>query len=172
MKNTSGKPMFNGLYVDDLLICSNLPSDVATMKKSFHDQFKMTDEGEVTHFLQIEVSRNRSTRTISLSQRQYVVNLLDKYAEHVPFAAGIPMKVGLKLPAEGPATGSSEHQAMASIPYRQVVGQLVYLSRTTWLDISQAVGVICRYLHNPELTSRKILTFLLLLVKILQRILY
>jgi hypothetical protein len=100
------------LYVDDLLICSNVPSDIATMKKSFHDQFKMTDEGEVTHFLQIEVSRNRYTRTISLSQRQYIEDLLDKYAEHVPFAAGIPMKVGLKLPAEGPATGSSEHQAM------------------------------------------------------------
>jgi hypothetical protein len=149
MKVTAGKHTIIGLYVDDLLICSNSGSDLASMKQSLHSKFKMTDEGELTHFLQLEVTRNRSARTLSLSQRHYVEELLDKYKEYVPPAAGIPMKIGLKLPIDGPAPGTAEHQAMSSIPYRQIVGQLVYLSRTTRLDISQAVGVVCRYLHNP-----------------------
>jgi hypothetical protein len=53
---------------------------------------------------------------------------------------------------------------MASIPYRQVVDQLVYLSRTTRLDIAQAVGAVCRYFHNPGQEHwkavRKILAYL------------
>ena len=149
MKVVAGKHTIIGLYVDDLLICSNSGSDLASMKQSLHSKFKMTDEGELTHFLQLEVTRNRTARTLSLSQRHYVEELLDKYEEYVPPAAGIPMKIGLKLSTDGPAPGSAEHQAMALIPYRQIVGQLVYLSRTTRLDISQAVGVVCRYLHNP-----------------------
>jgi hypothetical protein len=139
MKVSSGKHTIIGLYVDDLLICSNSASDLASMKQSLHSKFKMTDEGELTHFLQLEVARNKSARTLSLSQRHYVEELLHKYKEYVPPAAGIPI----------PAPGSAEHQAMALIPYRQIVGQLVYLSRTTRLDISQAVGVVCRYLHSP-----------------------
>ena len=154
MKNTAGKPIIIGLYVDDLLICSNSPGDLASLKKSLHDQFKMTDEGEVTNFLQIEITRNRSARTISLSQRQYVEDLLDKYAEYVPPPSGIPMKTGCKLPAEGPATNSDEQKFMVSIPYRQVVGQLVYLSRTTRLDIAQAVQWGPRRCHAHQKTKK------------------
>jgi hypothetical protein len=149
LKKSASNLVIIALFVDDLLICSDSVQDRTSAKATLLSEFKMTDEGDVQHFLQLEISRNRTARTVTVSQRQYVEELLEKYAEFITFSAGIPMKTGYHLPSEGPAPGSAEQKVMEIIPYRQVVGQLVYLSRTTRLDIAQAVGVVCRFLHNP-----------------------
>ena len=38
---------------------------------------------------------------------------------------------------------------MKSVPYAPAVGSLMYAMVATWADISHAVGVIIRFMHNP-----------------------
>ena len=38
---------------------------------------------------------------------------------------------------------------MAKMPYANAIGSLIYAMVCTRLDISQAVGVVSRYMHDP-----------------------
>ena len=38
---------------------------------------------------------------------------------------------------------------MARVPYTSVVGSLMYVMICTMPDISQAVSMVSRYMHNP-----------------------
>jgi hypothetical protein len=48
-----------------------------------------------------------------------------------------------------PEVNSDEWLSLQNIPYRQCVGRLTYLMRTSRPDISFAVSVVNRFLHNP-----------------------
>ena len=50
-----------------------------------------------------------------------------------------------------PAPNSDAQLAMASIPYREACGSLMALAVNSRPDICFAVGVACRYMHNPGL---------------------
>jgi hypothetical protein len=43
---------------------------------------------------------------------------------------------------------------MAQIPYKSVVGSLMYAMVCTQLDIAYYVGVVSQYLFNPKVTYR------------------
>ena len=40
--------------------------------------------------------------------------------------------------------------AMAKVPYRELVGKLIYLAVATHPDISYAISVLCRFVENPS----------------------
>ena len=47
------------------------------------------------------------------------------------------------------STSGSEGEDMKSVPYAPVVGSLMYAMVATRPDISHAVGVVSRFMHNP-----------------------
>lgn len=63
--------------------------------------------------------------------------------------ADTPMDTITITSADCPAVGSLEQFEMSKIPYRECVGRLIYLTRTTRPDIAFAVSVVCRYMQNP-----------------------
>ena len=38
---------------------------------------------------------------------------------------------------------------MKSVPYAPAIGSLVYAMVATWREISHAIGVVNRFMHNP-----------------------
>ena len=63
------------LYVDDLPLVSNSLSYIGICKQELKASFPITDLGPMSYFLGIEVKRNCSLGTISLSQSQYISNI-------------------------------------------------------------------------------------------------
>jgi hypothetical protein len=61
--------MFVALYVDDLLLLSNSSARLSVLKQDLAKKFEMKDMGEAHFILGIEIERNRSTRTLCLSQK-------------------------------------------------------------------------------------------------------
>lgn len=60
------------LFVDDLIIVSNLEEIVKSTKQTLAAEFEMTDIKEVESYLGIHIQQNQEERTISLSQPQYL----------------------------------------------------------------------------------------------------
>ena len=54
------------VYVDDILPIGRL-ADIKTVKEQLSKKFKMTDLGQATYFIGVEIIRNCEKRTITLS---------------------------------------------------------------------------------------------------------
>jgi hypothetical protein len=67
------------LYVDDLLLLSNSLDGLSALKRDLCKRFSMTDLGEAHYILGIQIDRNRATRTLSISQREYVHKVLQRF---------------------------------------------------------------------------------------------
>src|SRR5208337_2869658 len=66
------------VYVDDLLILTpkGLPF-LSEIKEALSKEFEMKDLGEAKSFLGMEITRDHSKRTITLSQKWYIESVLE-----------------------------------------------------------------------------------------------
>jgi hypothetical protein len=83
----------------------------------------------------------RSSKGISLSQRKYTLDLLDDMGMLGCRANSSPIDQDNKV-----TTGSNE--PIDNEKYQRLVGRLIYLCHTR-PDISYAVSVVSRYMHDP-----------------------
>ena len=137
------------IYVDDIIIASNNSSSTLKLKAQLASMFEMSDLGELKYFLGFEIKRNRTDRTIHMSQRHYIVNVLEKFGMSDCNISAVPLDANVKfIPSLVPTTDESKAE-MTHYPYRKLVGSLGYLSTGTRPDISFIVSMLSRHLHNP-----------------------
>uniref|UniRef100_A0A803KNI4 Reverse transcriptase Ty1/copia-type domain-containing protein n=1 Tax=Chenopodium quinoa TaxID=63459 RepID=A0A803KNI4_CHEQI len=114
--------------------------EIVETKLFIVSQFHMKDMGELRYFPGIEV--DRSEQGMFLSQRKYVVDILEEYDMVNVRPLKLPMDPHLKLTAEG---GSILRDPE---PYQKLVGKLIYLTITR-PDISLTVHVLSKFMHKP-----------------------
>ena len=64
------------LYVDDMLIASTNKDEIEKLKIQLNQEFEMKDLGEGKKILGMEICRDRARGKVSLSQKQYMKNVL------------------------------------------------------------------------------------------------
>ena len=70
--------------------------------------------------------------------------------------------------AQSPEAGTEEALQMQSLPYRELIGTLLWIANETRPDISYAVGTLAKYTNNPaELHWKALLRVLGYLAKTL-----
>ena len=143
------------IWVDDITLASNSQSSIDKVIKELSSHFKLRDLGPTSYLLGMEITRNRSQHSISLSQRQYIVDILDRFGMGDCKPVVTPMEPGLQLTKEMGATTAEEMAEMKNIPYLNAVGALMYLATNTRPDISYTVGVLARFNSNPGMTHWK-----------------
>jgi hypothetical protein len=135
------------LYVDDLLLFTNDMPALADFKQQLARHFSMTDLGEAKFILGIEIIRDRSQRTIALSQSAYARDVLRTYRMNECKPSPTPVQPGVKLVA--PVTGFEA--ALSDVRrYQATVGALMWAAICTRPDMSYAVGQLSRYAGNPD----------------------
>ena len=67
------------LYVDDILITGKDPTLVEQKMKELKERFEMTDIGEVSRILGMEVTRDYDEGTLAITQTAYVDNILERF---------------------------------------------------------------------------------------------
>ena len=112
----------------------------------------------------LHIQRDRAAGTITVDQSHYISKLLTKFNMEESKTVDTPMVAGTLLTdADMPTPGSEEHTHMQSVPYRELVGALLYAQHTR-PDIAFAVSVVARYMHNPGIkhwqAAQRILKFL------------
>ncbi|CAM9465176.1 unnamed protein product [Sphacelaria rigidula] len=134
------------LYVDDLLITGPNPAVVAKLRKALMDKFSMTDFGDATKILGIDIIQDKQLGTISISQRPYVMSLLQKCGMSDCHAVHTP-GIGNELTAE--PEGSVPLDKDDILDYQSIVGSLIFLCQCTRVDICFAVSQAARFTSKP-----------------------
>jgi hypothetical protein len=116
------------VHVDDLTIVTSLVALMDHVKEQLKKDFKYSDMGKLHWILGFEVKRDRSKRTLSLSQAAYIRAILERYGfENLkPYAAPMDPNCGLST-NDSPKT-VQEFAVMKDKPYREAVGSAQYAS--------------------------------------------
>jgi Reverse transcriptase (RNA-dependent DNA polymerase) len=110
------------------------------LKARLEKEFEVKDLGQLKYFLGIKITRG--AERIVLSQKKYVLDLLTETGMLGCRPAVSPIDVKTKICAYVGEQVNRER-------YQRLVGILIYLCHTRH-DISFAVSVVSRYMHDPR----------------------
>nr|GEV10587.1 hypothetical protein [Tanacetum cinerariifolium] len=101
----------------------------------------MSDLGELTYYLGIEVSQGKDC--VEIKQERYAMKILKEAGMKDCNPALCPMEPGLKLSKE------EDEPEVKATQYRKVVSCLRYLFHTC-PDLTYSVGVISQFIQSPR----------------------
>ena len=143
--------LFRSLYVDDMLIASKSKVEIDRLKAQLRTDFEMKDLGEAKKILCMEIQRDRRKDTVYLTQTEYLKKLLHRFGvDGKTKPVSTPLASHFKLSASMSPRTEEEHKHMAQIPYANAIGALMYAMVCTRPDISHAVSMVSRYMHDPR----------------------
>ena len=134
------------VYVDDIVITGDDVEEIKCLRQRLGEAFEVKDLGPLRYFLGIEVAR--SSKGIVLSQRKYVLDLLTETGMLGCRTSATPIDRNHQLSAQSGDPVDRE-------TYQRLVGRLIYLCHTR-PDISYAVSVVSRYMHDPRTTHLEV----------------
>lgn len=126
------------LYVDDLLVTGSNVELIQHFKEDMMQVFEMTDLGEMSYFLGMEVEQKNGD--IFICQRKYAKEILKKYNMEDCNGMETPMCQKEKL-----CKDDGTEQVDEAL-YRSLIGCLMYLTATR-PDILYAVNVLSRFMN-------------------------
>ena len=144
-----GNVLIVTVYVDDLLIFSNNKQIKSHFRNYLLSTFKMKDLGEVQNCLGFKITRDRKNGKLYLSQKQYIIDILEKYNMKNSKPISTPMDPNVKYDQSMCPQTEGERMEMARIPYREAIGSLLYVAQISRPDIYYAVHVLSQYNSNP-----------------------
>ena len=107
------------VFVDDITIAGKSKEAIQQVKDDLKAHFKLRDLGPTSWLLGVQIERDRSKRSLSISQRQYSLDILERYGFSNCDPVGTPMDPGLCLSAEMAPSSPSDIQEMQKLPYSQ-----------------------------------------------------
>jgi hypothetical protein len=134
-------------HIDDLLIMSSKMSLVQEFKKHMANFVEITDLGEAHLFLGIQITRDRTTHTMTLSQTKYLKEIMSKFNKDKFHSVTTPAELGIRLDKSQSTADPSVVQ-----DYQRQIGSLMYLMTKTRPDIAFAVSCCARFMSNPDAT--------------------
>jgi len=128
------------VYVDDILIMGSHKGSIQQVLDALAARFSIKDPEDLNYFLGLE--DHRTSKGLHLSQRKYILDLLQRYNMINAKPVGTPMASSPKLTLMSGITLSDPTE------YRKLVGSLQYLAFTR-LDIAYAVNRLSQFMHRP-----------------------
>lgn len=133
------------IYVDDFVLAAPQSSIITEFITQFRSAYNLKDLGPLTWFLNIAIERDRTNRSVTLSQAAYIdkiatsFNLQDSPKVLSPLSPNIEL-----LPNSGRATPADTHG------YQRRVGSILYAATTTRPDVMFAATQLSRFMQNPS----------------------
>lgn len=123
------------VHVGDMAIGSSKISEMDIAKREIGGRFECKDLGPISKIVGYEVTRDYAKRRIKLSQGEYIRKLLARFSmtDANPVATPLCPNTNLTMP-------DPDAKILHDIPYRELIGSLLYAATGTRPDISYAVG--------------------------------
>lgn len=144
------------IYVDDILIASQNSEWISEIKQGLKEDFDIKDLGLAKSCLGLEIYQNKDA--IMLTQTGYIINIIRRFGMEGCNPIATPAEVRASQPQE--ITESNEEW----VPYRELIGALLYLAVATRPDIANAVSRLAQFTIAPErshwIAAKRILRYL------------
>ncbi|KAI0998366.1 hypothetical protein K3495_g9829 [Podosphaera aphanis] len=133
-----------GVYVDDLVIRGKLLGDVEEVKRRLTSYFPIKDLGEIDTVIGWKITRDRSTRSLNISQAHYIDDKIKSFGlgDAKSYSAPLDGYSGI-LPAR------LDESLADDTAHASAVGSLGYASNSTRPDISFTVSQLAGYNSSP-----------------------
>lgn len=138
---SNGK-MHLAIFVDDGILVGNNKNEMKQLLQNLSKDFKVKISENPTSFLGMEIQRNENG--LKLKQEKYTYEILEKYGMLESKSVDTPIVCTATTEAQAPSKNKGE------FPYREAIGNLLYLSNKTRPDITLAVGIESRSVEKPN----------------------
>jgi hypothetical protein len=136
------------MYVDDILVVGSNMQDINVLKGKLSISFSMKDLGAVKKILGMRITRDKKNRKLTLSQAKYIEKVLERFRMHNEKIVSTPLVSHFKLTKEICPNTHEEIKYMSKVPYSSTFGSLMYVMVCTRQGITNALGVVRRYMDN------------------------
>jgi hypothetical protein len=142
-KSPDNFPDVISTYVDDMGLISKSLERINQDKEALRQHYQMTDLGKMGWILGIRVTRNHEKCTISLCQKKFINNTLERYG------------MQNAQPISSPALANKHLLRLLSPSinakaYQRALGSLMYPMLATWPDLAYAVTALGRHATTPS----------------------
>lgn len=159
---TFGNDLILTLYVDDIILFARLIDKINEVKSLLMSEYEIRDLGRASYLLGITIEYGDNQ--IGLSQALYIKKLLNEYGLDDCKTCKTPIDPGIKLSKCDSPHNNVEKGEMENIPYKQLIGSLMYLALATRPDILYAVTKLSQFSSNPGrahwLQAKRVLRYL------------
>ena len=145
-REVDGKRQYILTFVDDCLMAASTMQELQAMKKELMEIFDCRDLGEPTSFLSMHIARDRTRRTISITQPKMVSEVLQVARMTAARKVTTPLDPGTRFTKDGEPLDSKKY------PYAVILGKLLYMSICTRPDLAYAVNVLTRFMQCPTMS--------------------
>ena len=144
------------IHVDDILY-GGTKSLAKVVVEALDDSLPTKNLGEVKFFLGCEFIRHCKAGTIEISQESYIRSVLERF--NICCTSSVPDSLA------NDNRSLKEDEGAGDVPFREVVGNLMWIASLTRPDVSIAVRAVARHSHDPKRShwkaAQKILNYLL-----------
>ncbi|CAB1112508.1 unnamed protein product [Ectocarpus sp. CCAP 1310/34] len=134
------------IHVDDILYAGTKRL-AEVIVEALGDSLPTKNLGEVRFFLGCAFSRDREAGTIEISQESYIRSVLERF--NICRTSSIPAS-----PANDSRSVMEDEEA-GDVPFREVVGCLMWIANNTRPETSNAVRTVARHSHEPKKSDWK-----------------
>jgi ribonuclease HI len=145
----NGHLLILAVHVDDCMLTGDSAEMIAEFKEKLNNCYALTDLGPIHWLLGIKITRDRTARTISLSQTAYIDDIVKRFDLTDAKSYATPMIPGAIYSKKDVPASPEESVRMKNTPYREAVGSLMYAAIATRPDIAYAVSALSQFLDNP-----------------------
>jgi Reverse transcriptase (RNA-dependent DNA polymerase) len=126
------------IYVDDILVLTESVKAMLSVKKQFSKMYTVKDLDEAEYFLGVKLERK--TSTVKLTRTSYIKSVLDRFGmlECKPSQTHMSDPVSLMI------------NQIKNVPFREVLGSVLYLSMGTRPDIAVAVSILSKHVKESR----------------------
>ena len=152
--------VYLALYVDDGLVMSKSINANNKVIKYLQSNFQITSD-EANEYIGFEIERDRTKRTLKISQSKYINKLVDRFGMSESKPSSLPAEPGLYM-CKHPKNAKMNESETA--PYREAIGALLFAARVCRPDIEYAVNYLSQFVdaynHTHWSAVKQILRYL------------
>ncbi|WJX14008.1 ABC-type xenobiotic transporter [Trifolium repens] len=124
--------------------------EIINLKTQLSKEFDMKDLGPARKILGMQITRDKQRGVLQLSQAEYINRVLQRFNMGNAKPVSTPLASHFRLSKDQSPQTEEEKESMANIPYASAIGSLMYAMVCTRLNIGHAVGVVSRFMSNPD----------------------
>ena len=148
VRNTKTGKTILAIHVDNMYSIADTPDELKRTRKELHGLFEMKEE-DPNWFMGYQLIPDETNHTISISQHHYIESILKRFNMTDCNPRSLPVSPSTNLSKNDGPKDEEEKKDMEKVPYRELVGALLWVSRISRPDNSFGSGYFGRFNTNP-----------------------